>query len=222
LGGATLVYIDLIAHRNAMFRFHHQERKKRLDKELVVIDLSEIVSSRKLGAGMRHILVCLFLGVLAVGCEKKEQGPAAPAASAAPQVEAPVVPAAVAEAPKVEARAVPAAVTEAPQPSAKVDVPTAPPAIADAARPAESAAPTTAPGATADAQSKLQMAMQYIKDKKFDLAEKLLGELDAQKSSLPASLQGQIATAQTALKAGKATSGASGAAGGITVPSLGK
>ncbi len=169
---------------------------------------------------MRHVLVCLFLGVLAVGCEKKEQGPAAPAAAAAPKVEAPAVPAAVAEGPKVQAPAVPAAVTEAPQAPGKVEVQTAPPAIADAAKP--SAAPATAPSATTDAQSKLQLVMQYIKDKKFDLAEKILGELDAQKASLPASLQGQIATAQTALKAAKATSGASGAAGGITVPSLGK
>jgi hypothetical protein len=154
----------------------------------------------KEGFYMRYILVSLsILGAFAVGCEKKQETPAA-STTAAPRVDTPAVPAADKQTPTI---------------------PTAPALSADAARAADSqAAPTTAP--TADAQSKLELAMQYIKDKKFDLADKLLAELDAQKSSLPASLQGQIASAQTALKTAKATSGAGDAADGIKLPSFGK
>ena len=157
---------------------------------------------------MRYSLICLsILGLFAIGCEKKQ---AAPATAPAP-------------APKVEAPAVPAARPEAP--AARTDVPSAPatPAIPDTAKPAEAqpAAATTGP-ATADAQSKLDQVMQYIKDKKYDLAEKLLAELDAQKASLPTSIQDQISTAQTALKTAKAASGASDAAGGAKLPSFGK
>ena len=143
---------------------------------------------------MRYSLICLsILGVVVVGCEQKQDTPPAPAA-AAPKVEAPVVPAASVE-----------------------------PPIAAVAKPAEPqpAAPTTHPTAV-EAQSKLELVMQYIKDRKYDLAEKLLSELDAHKSSLSVSLQGQISTAHTTLQTAKVAASASDALGGAKIPSFGK
>ena len=156
---------------------------------------------------MRYSLMCLsILGVLVVGCEQKKEAPATPTA-AAPKVDAPVAPAASVEAPAV-----------------KVAVPPAPAgAVADARKSAEaqSAAPTTNPTA-ADAQTKLDLVTQYIKDKKYDLADKALSELEANKASLPTSIQGQLPTVRTALTTAKAGAGASDAIGGVKVPSLGK
>ena len=56
----------------------------------------------------------------------------------------------------------------------------------------------------AKATSLLTQLTQYIKDNKVELAEKTLAQLDGMKGSLPASLQGQIETARTALAAKKA------------------
>ncbi len=158
---------------------------------------------------MRYLLICgSVLGVLVIGCNQKEEAPAT-TPDAASKVETPAAPAA-----DVEAPSAPAPMTDAPP--APVS-----PSAAEVAKPAEppTAAPTTNPS-TAEAQSKLELVTQYIKDKKYDLAEKLLTELEANKSSLPVSLQGQISTARTALKTAKAASGASDAVGGIKAPSF--
>ena len=94
---------------------------------------------------MRNLLICgSILSVLAVGCERKAEAPAAPTAAA-----------------KVEAPAVPAASTETPPtPAVDVQVPAAPApaAMADATKTTESSA------VTGDAQSKLVLVVQYIKD----------------------------------------------------------
>src|SRR5689334_18702808 len=110
---------------------------------------------------MRYSLIRLsILGLLVVGCDKQQEAPAAPVA---PKAEAPDVAAPIAQTPAVKAEVPPAA--------------TPPAELAKAQVPADAAA--TSAAATADAQSKLDLAMQYIKDKKFDLADKVLAELDA-------------------------------------------
>jgi len=57
---------------------------------------------------------------------------------------------------------------------------------------------------TVKATELLGQLQQYTTDNKIDLAEKTLNQLDGMKGSLPASFQGQIETARTALKAKKA------------------
>jgi hypothetical protein len=110
-----------------------------------------------------------------------------------------------------------------PAAAAPANPPAAMPAPAPTATPAVPAAPATAAADTAsvDAQSKLDLVMTYVKDHKYDLADKTLKELEDNKASLPASVQQQLPTARTALttaKAGAATT----QPGGITLPSLAK
>jgi len=161
---------------------------------------------------MRHLLICLtILGFATLGCEKKKEEP--PTASSAVST-------------NTDAQAVPAASESPPAAVAvKVETPPAPvaPAVADVPKAAEAQAPAPAAAsdAAADAKSKLDLVTQYIKDKKYDLAEKLLAELDAHKSVLPTSVQEQITTAQTTLKTAKAASSANDALGGLKTPSAG-
>lgn len=65
-----------------------------------------------------------------------------------------------------------------------------------------------AAAATTEAQQLLDQAMQYIKDKKWDLAEGVLKKLDALKDKLPAEWASKIGDAHKALSAAKAASGA--------------
>lgn len=65
----------------------------------------------------------------------------------------------------------------------------------------------TQPAAGADA-AKLQSVLDYIRDKKWDLAETTLKELEGRKASLPAALQGQVDNARKMLDAAKAGLGA--------------
>jgi len=65
------------------------------------------------------------------------------------------------------------------------------------------------------AKDKLDQAMEYIKENKYDLADKALTELEEMKDKLPASLQSQIAAARSALNAAK-----SGHSLPTTLPSL--
>jgi len=150
------------------------------------------------------------MGVSIVGCNKKEEPPTV--RSTATNADATAVPAASVGTPTAA-------------PAAKVETPAAPatPPVADVSKTAEPqvTAPAANSAATADAQSKLDLVTQYIKDKKYDLAEKLLSQLDANKSILPASLQNQITTAQATLKTAKAASGTSDALGGLKAPAVG-
>lgn len=84
--------------------------------------------------------------------------------------------------------------------------------------PDTSKAADTAAGVSADTQAKLDQITGYIKDKKYDLAEKALSELEANKASLPASVQGQLGNLRTALNAAKA----SGGMGGMSMPAMPK
>jgi hypothetical protein len=79
-----------------------------------------------------------------------------------------------------------------------------------AAAEARSAADQAAANAVAAADSNAALASslltqmtEYIRDNKFDLAEKALAQLDGMKDSLPASIQQQIEAARSALAAKK-------------------
>ena len=74
---------------------------------------------------------------------------------------------------------------------------------ADAAASAVATQPSISPDA-----AKIQQVMDYIRDKKWDLAETTLKELEARKASLPAVLQGQVDNARKMLDAAKAGLGA--------------
>jgi hypothetical protein len=74
----------------------------------------------------------------------------------------------------------------------------------------------TQPAAEGDA-AKIQQALDYIRDKKWDLAESTIKELEGRKASLPASLQPQVDNARKMLDAAKA-----GSAAGIAVPAAPK
>jgi hypothetical protein len=67
--------------------------------------------------------------------------------------------------------------------------------------------------AVADAQTKLNQVTQYIKEKKFDLAEAAMKQLEANKASLPAVVQSQLANTRTMLDTAKKAASA-------TAPSL--
>ncbi len=66
----------------------------------------------------------------------------------------------------------------------------------------------------ADVQAKLTQVTEYIKDKKFDMADATLKQVEAKKDSLPASLQPKVDSLRKMLDAAKTTSET-----GITVPS---
>jgi hypothetical protein len=61
-----------------------------------------------------------------------------------------------------------------------------------------------------NAAAQLNQVKQYIDDKKYDLADKALSRLEAEKSSLPESVQVQLPTVRKSLDAAKKT-----AAGGM-------
>ena len=63
--------------------------------------------------------------------------------------------------------------------------------------------------------------MGYIKDHKYDLADKTLKELEDNKASLPASVQQQLPTARTALNTAK-LGGATSQPSGVSLPGLAK
>jgi hypothetical protein len=78
---------------------------------------------------------------------------------------------------------------------------------ADAA--AESVAANPAAG---DATAKIQQVLDYIRDKKLDLAETTLKGLEDNKASLPPAVQTQLASARTMLDAAKKGAAAAPAA----------
>lgn len=74
---------------------------------------------------------------------------------------------------------------------------------------------TAAAKMTADeAKTMLDQAMTYVKENKYDLAEKTLNSVEANKASLPKALQDQLSTVRTALTTAKA-------GGGLPIPGLG-
>jgi len=69
---------------------------------------------------------------------------------------------------------------------------------ADAAADAVNKAP-----AAAESQKQVAQVMDYIKEKKWDLAESTLKTLEANKATLPAEVQSQVTNARTMLDAAK-------------------
>jgi len=132
---------------------------------------------------MRPIpIICLTMLVIALlgGCEKKE-GKQTGAPQPGPQTPPPVTQ------------------TPATQPAGT--------AVAPATQPATqpTGMRTTPADATArEADNKLEQVVQYIKQRKFDLAEDLLKQLEGVKGSLPQALQTRIDSARTALTTAKA------------------
>jgi hypothetical protein len=57
--------------------------------------------------------------------------------------------------------------------------------------------------AAAESQKQITQVMEYIRDKKWDLAESTLKTLEANKASLPAELQSQVTNARTMLDQAK-------------------
>lgn len=128
----------------------------------------------------------LLAATMFVGCEKKEETVTAPA---------------------------PAPATPSNTVSDTVKDVTA--GVKGAAGDAQTQVNTAATDATAMAQTKLKEVGEYIAQKKFDLADTALKQVEEKKSSLPESLQTQVTALRTQLDAAKA-------AGGITLPSMPK
>jgi len=66
-------------------------------------------------------------------------------------------------------------------------------------------AQATGASTTADASSKLNGVAQAIHDKKYDVADALLKQVEAKKGSLPQSMQNEVAGLRANLDAAKAT-----------------
>ncbi len=157
---------------------------------------------------MRYLaaLCVAMMGVAVLaGCEEKKDQTATPP-SAPPAT-------------KVEGAAagqtnVPTVTTPAP---AKSDAGT-PAAVAPDAKAAADAAAAKAEALSKDANSKLEEVMNYVKEKKYDLADELLKKLEANKASLPEAIRPKIEQARTALNAAKAV----GEGKVPAIPGLGK
>jgi hypothetical protein len=68
-------------------------------------------------------------------------------------------------------------------------------------------APAMSTPSASDAQGQLDQITQYIKDKKYDMADAALKQLEANKASLPASIQPQVDTLRQTLTAAQAGNG---------------
>jgi hypothetical protein len=153
------------------------------------------------------------------GCEKSDNStpattPPAQSPKPAPQASGETTPAA-SDAATAAAGAANSAATDASN-AAKSAAADAGAAAQNAAATAAPATQPTAPGsADGEAQTMLNQAMTYIKENKYDLADKTLTKLEGMKASLSPTLQKGVAQARTALNAAKA-------GGGVKLPSLGQ
>ena len=86
--------------------------------------------------------------------------------------------------------------------------------LGDAASSARAQAAGTAQLTTDQAKTMLDQAVTYVKQNKYDLAEKTLNQVEAHRASLPKVLQDQIGTVRTMLNTAKA-------GGGLQIPGLG-
>jgi hypothetical protein len=163
---------------------------------------------------MRYTLAwcVVVMGVaLLVGCDQKEEKKSAPPSQppAAPKtdgvaVESSKVQTPSAPIPDASTPAVPTTMPATPaMPALGAVTPTTPPAKAPVDAAASSAA-VTAEALSKDANSKLEQVLNYVKEKKFDLADELLKKLEANKASLPAAIQSKIDAARTGLNAARA------------------
>lgn len=84
----------------------------------------------------------------------------------------------------------------------------------DAASPAQEQTAAAAQLTTEQAKTMLDQAVTYVKENKYDLAEKTLNQVEAHKASLPKAMQDQVGTVRTMLNTAKA-------GGGLQIPGLG-
>lgn len=92
-----------------------------------------------------------------------------------------------------------------PAPAPQAATPAAPAAAVDKAM---SGANSMAATATAEAQKLLDQAMEYVKDKKWDLADETLKKLEGMKASLPAEWASKIDQARSAFTTAKTAASA--------------
>lgn len=118
--------------------------------------------------------------------------------------------------------------TPAPKPPPPSNVPAAAPAasVQDAAKNAQAQGQAAVDNATAQGQAatgdmtamanqKLDQAIQDVKDNKVDMADKVVSDLEANKASLPASLQQRLVDVRKMVDTAKAAKSS-----GVTIPKL--
>jgi len=150
----------------------------------------------------------IALGVLAIGCEKEESSktstPSAPAAPSTPSASATTAPSAAAPAiPSMnDMKSAASSATQQAGAAVSTAAPSDVPAASATTAPAAGAA-----AADSQAQKLIDQAMQYVKDNKYDLADKALTQADGMKSSLSPTLQSALEKAHSAVNAAKAAGG---------------
>ena len=157
---------------------------------------------------------------LAAGCDRQESSKPSPAASTAPAVPStsasgtPATPVPDASASAAEARQRAAAAESDVRGAATTAVTGARDAATRAQTQAAATTTATAQMTSDEAKSMLDQAMTYIKENKYDLAEKTLNQVEANKAMLPKALQDRLGTVRTALTTAKA-------GGGLQLPGFG-
>lgn len=154
----------------------------------------------------------IALGMVAIGCEKEEStktstpsAPAAPSTPSTPSASATTAPSAGAPAMPSMGDMKSAASSATQQAGAAIS--TAAPSDVPAASATTAPASGAAAAADTQAQKLIDQAMQYVKDNKYDLAEKALTQADGMKSSLSPTLQSALEKAHSAVNAAKAAGG---------------
>jgi hypothetical protein len=152
----------------------------------------------------------IALGIVAIGCEKEEStktstpsAPAAPSTPSTPSASATTAPSAGAMPSMGDMKSAASSATQ----QAGAAISTAAPSDVPAASATTAPASGAAAAADTQAQKLIDQAMQYVKDNKYDLAEKALTQADGMKSSLSPTLQSALEKAHSAVNAAKAAGG---------------
>lgn len=152
----------------------------------------------------------IALGMVAIGCEKEEStktstpsAPAAPSTPSTPSASATTAPSAGAMPSMGDMKSAASSATQ----QAGAAISTAAPSDVPAASATTAPASGAAAAADTQAQKLIDQAMQYVKDNKYDLAEKALTQADGMKSSLSPTLQSALEKAHSAVNAAKAAGG---------------
>lgn len=153
----------------------------------------------------------IALGMVAIGCEKEEStktstpsAPAAPSTPSTPSASATTAPSAGAMPSMGDMKSAASSATQQAGAAISTAAPSDVPAASATTAPASGAA---AAAADTQAQKLIDQAMQYVKDNKYDLAEKALTQADGMKSSLSPTLQSALEKAHSAVNAAKAAGG---------------
>jgi len=156
---------------------------------------------------MNKTLCAAILGLaLVAGCDRDEGTKPASSAGGAPAT-TPSVPSAGVAATGPSSTGAAADDARQRAAAAESDVRAATSQAVGGAQAATTKAAATAQMTADEAKGMLNEAMNYVKEKKYDLAEKALNQVEANKASLPKSIQDQLANARTALDAAKAGNG---------------